>query len=55
MIPPDTKKLVFNTLNDIYQWNIVGNSGKTYIQMWSKGLSPPPDTMTFPNFLTILT
>jgi hypothetical protein len=33
----------------------VGNCGNHYTKKWVKGLSPPPDIMTFPNFLTILT
>lgn len=50
MIASDTKKWVYYSLDDIYQWEIVENSGKNTIQMWVKGLSPPPDTLTFPNF-----
>jgi len=55
MIPPDTKNYVFNTLEHIYQCNNVGNCGNHYTKKWVKELSPPPDIMTFPNFLTILT
>ncbi len=55
MIASDTKNWVFSIAEHIYWWNIVGKSGKNTIQMWVKGLSPPPDIMTFPNFLTILT
>jgi len=33
----------------------VGRSGNIYTKKWVKGLSPPPDTMTFSSFLTILT
>lgn len=55
MIAPDTKNCVFNSLDDNYQWEIVGKSGKNTIQIWVKELSPPPDTLTFPNFSLILT
>lgn len=55
MIPLDTKNWVFNRLDDNYQWEEVENSGKHILQNTLKELSPPPDTMTFPNFLTILT
>lgn len=55
MIPLDTKNWVFNSLDDDYQWEEVENSGKHVYKKWVKELSPPPDTMTFPNFLTILT
>jgi len=55
MIPPDTKKCVFNRLEHIYWWRYVGKGGNKTSLITFRGLSPPPDTMTFPNFLTILT
>ena len=33
----------------------MGKGGKNIYKKWGKGLSPPPDIMTFSSFLTILT
>ena len=55
MISSDTKNWVFTIPGAVYRWNIVGKGGKIILQKWVKGLSPLRDTMTFPNFLTILT
>jgi hypothetical protein len=55
MIPKTTINYVLTIINTIYWWRIVGRSGNITRSTYSWGLSPPPDTMTFPNFLTILT
>ena len=55
MIASDTINWVFTIAGHIYWWEIVGKSGNKTSLNTFRGLSPPPDTMTFPNFLTILT